>query len=48
MGNDSLEMKDKSCYLGDMISDSGGAEESCIARITVDVDGKRLESCCLY
>ena len=33
MGNVSLETKDKFCYLGDMYSASGGAEESCIARI---------------
>ena len=33
MGNDSLETKDKFCYLGNMISACGGAEESCIARI---------------
>ena len=33
MGNDSLETKGKFCYLGDMISAGGGAEESRIARI---------------
>ena len=33
VGNDSLETKDKFCYLDDMISAGGGAEESCIARI---------------
>ena len=33
VGNDSLETKDKFCYLGDMISADGGAEQSSVTRI---------------
>ena len=46
LGNSDYEVVDQFCYLGDMWSAGGGAEASSVMRL--DLDGRKLGSCCLF